>query len=140
MLFAANSRRRPRPGWTLQEIAQFAFAAPNTGCVRPRSILLSSDELKWTLMSTKGNVVSMDTIGDPHLAAVLLKKFLRDLPQPIFKEAIYPVIRRCPPPNDDPADISAVAYIRDTLLSQLDPCVYIVLSHYLRTFLFYIFP
>ncbi|KZP23326.1 CDC42 rho GTPase-activating protein [Athelia psychrophila] len=94
----------------------------------PNSLLLRQIQDAYD----RGNVVSMDTIGDPHLAAVLLKKFLRDLPQPIFKEAIYPVIRRCPPPNDDPADISAVAYIRDTLLSQLDPCVYIVLSHYLH--------
>lgn len=98
-------------------------------------ISLSSDALEWYLMPNKGNVVSMDTIGDPHLAAVLLKKFLRDLPQPIFPDGTYAIIRRCPPPNENLNDIAAVTYMRDTLLPQLDPCVYIVLSHYLRKFI-----
>lgn len=50
----------------------------------------------------------------------------------MFPERVYPIIRRCPPPTDDPTDIAAVTYIRDVLLPELDPCVYIVLSHYLR--------
>lgn len=74
----------------------------------------------------------METIGDPHLAAVLLKKYLRDLPEPIFPEKLYQTIRRCPPPSDDAADTSSVVYIRDTLLPELPPCVYILLGHYLR--------
>ena len=74
----------------------------------------------------------METIGDPHLAAVLLKKYFRDLPEPIFPESLYPAIRRCPPPSDDPNDMSSVTYIRETLLPELAPCVYILLSHYLR--------
>lgn len=76
----------------------------------------------------------MDTIGDPHLAAVLLKKYLRDLPAPIFPEKLYQIIRRCPLPSDDPSDLSSVTYIRDTLLPELPPCVYILLSHYLRQY------
>jgi len=79
-----------------------------------------------------GNVVSMETIGDPHLAAVLLKKYLRDLPEPIFPEKLYQTIRRCPTPSGDTADMSSVTYIRNTLLPELAPCVYILLSHYLR--------
>ncbi|KAF9256097.1 RhoGAP-domain-containing protein [Marasmius fiardii PR-910] len=75
----------------------------------------------------RGNVVSLDTFGDPHLAAVLLKKYLRDLPQPIFPEALYPTIRRCPPPSNS-VDMAAVTYIRDVLLPELPPCVYILLS------------
>ncbi|EEB92256.1 hypothetical protein MPER_09264 [Moniliophthora perniciosa FA553] len=79
----------------------------------------------------RGNVVSLDTFGDPHLAAVLLKKYLRDLPEPIFPESLYPAIRRCPMPTPDPGDMSAVMYVRDVLLPELPPCVYILLSHIL---------
>ena len=81
-----------------------------------------------------GNVVSLETFGDPHLAAVLLKKYLRDLPEPIFPESMYSVIRRCPIPTNDPTDMSSVTYIRENLLSELAPCVYILLSHVLRMY------
>lgn len=74
----------------------------------------------------------MDTFGDPHLAAVLIKKYLRDLPDPLFPEALYPIIQRCPTPTDDPTDWSALLYIRDTLLPELPRCSYILLSHVLR--------
>ncbi|KAJ4492483.1 hypothetical protein C8R41DRAFT_895728 [Lentinula lateritia] len=80
----------------------------------------------------RGNVVSLETFGDPHLAAVLLKKYLRDLPTPIFPEALYPVIRRCPLPTSDPGDMASVMYIRDVLLSEIPPCTYILLSHVLH--------
>ncbi|KAK1236295.1 hypothetical protein PQX77_000456 [Marasmius sp. AFHP31] len=84
----------------------------------------------------RGNVVSLDTFNDPHLAAVLLKKYLRDLPEPIFPESLYPVIRRCPPPTKanglaDAADVDEgdpVTYVREVLLKELKPCVYILLS------------
>lgn len=35
-------------------------------------------------------------------------------------------------PTDDPNDMSAVLYIRETLLPELPPCVYILLSNILR--------
>jgi Rho GTPase-activating protein 1 len=91
-----------------------------------------------------GNVVSLETFGDPHLAAVLLKKYLRDLPEPVIPESLYPVVRRCPQPSasNDPTDptsverdIASIAYIRDVLLPQLPLCVYILLSHVLRAYL-----
>jgi RhoGAP domain len=82
-----------------------------------------------------GNVVSLDTFGDPHLAAVLLKKYLRDLPEPIIPESLYPLIRRCPPPTSNPNDMTSITYIREVLLPELPPCVYILLSHILSTFL-----
>ncbi|KAF5311643.1 hypothetical protein D9611_009519 [Ephemerocybe angulata] len=80
----------------------------------------------------RGNVVSLETFGDPHLAAVLLKKFLRDLPEPIFPESLYPTIRACPLPSNDPNDMNAVMYIRESLLPYLTPCAYIVLSAILQ--------
>ncbi|KAK7054514.1 hypothetical protein VNI00_003712 [Paramarasmius palmivorus] len=80
----------------------------------------------------RGNVVSLDTFGDPHLAAVLLKKYLRDLPEPVFPESLYPAIRRCPTPTSDPGDVAAVTYVREVLLPELPPCVYILLSHILH--------
>ncbi|KAG2123806.1 hypothetical protein DEU56DRAFT_828775 [Suillus clintonianus] len=79
----------------------------------------------------RGQVVSLQSFNDPHLAAVLLKKYLRDLPDPPFPDSLYPDIRRCPTPSNDPADIAATTYIRDTLLPQLMPCMYILLSNIL---------
>lgn len=79
-----------------------------------------------------GHVVSLDTFNDPNLAAVLIKKFLRDLPTPIFPEKMYPLIQRCPIPSDEPGDVSAITYIRETILPELPRCSYILLSHILR--------
>ena len=76
-----------------------------------------------------GNIVSLQTFGDPHIAAVLLKKFLRDLPNPIFPERLYPLIQRCPIPSSGPSDASSIHYIRETLLPELVPCAFILLSH-----------
>ncbi|CEL60405.1 Rho GTPase-activating protein 1 OS=Homo sapiens GN=ARHGAP1 PE=1 SV=1 [Rhizoctonia solani AG-1 IB] len=45
----------------------------------------------------RGNQVTLAQYYDPHIAAVLIKKFLRDLPEPIFSGALYPVIAKCPP-------------------------------------------
>jgi len=80
----------------------------------------------------RGHVVSMDTFADPHLAAVLLKKYLRDLPEPIFPERMYSTIRRCPVPTTDPGDMSSIMYIRESILTELPPCAYILLSHILH--------
>lgn len=83
----------------------------------------------------RGNVVSLETFSDPHLAAVLLKKYLRDLPEPIFPESIYGTIRRCPMPpslNDLEGEMASIYYIRETLLPELVPCAYILLSQILR--------
>ncbi|KAJ2935871.1 hypothetical protein H1R20_g1223, partial [Candolleomyces eurysporus] len=80
----------------------------------------------------RGNVVTLDSFGDPHLAAVLLKKFLRDLPEPIFPESLYPTIHDCPPPTKDLSDMNGVTYIRESLLPYLTPCAYILLSHILQ--------
>ncbi|KAJ7228116.1 hypothetical protein B0H12DRAFT_232663 [Mycena haematopus] len=103
----------------------------------PQSVMLKAAQDAYD----RGNVVSLDTFGDPHLAAVLLKKYLRDLPHPVIPENLYPVVRRCPMPSSsadtmDPAnverDLASIAYIRDVLLPQLPLCVYILLSHVLN--------
>ena len=63
----------------------------------------------------------------------MLKKFLRDLPEPMFLESSYNVIRRCPLPKPgDDFDMSTITYIRDHVLTELAPCTYIVLSAILR--------
>ena len=80
----------------------------------------------------RGQVVSLDRFDDPHLAAVLLKKYIRDLPEPLFPEDLYPVIQQCPVPTEDPSDWSAILYIRESLLSALPGCNYILLGYILR--------
>jgi Rho GTPase-activating protein 1 len=62
----------------------------------------------------------------------LIKKYLRDLPEPIFPESLYPAIRRCPMPSDDPGDVAAVTYVRESLLPLLPHCAYILLSYVLH--------
>ncbi|KAI0947397.1 hypothetical protein AcV7_009836 [Taiwanofungus camphoratus] len=94
----------------------------------PNSVLLKQAQQAYD----RGHVVSLETFGDPHLAAVLLKKYLRDLPTPLFPEHLYPIISRCPLPTDDPVDISSITYIRETLLPELPHCSYILLSHILQ--------
>ncbi|KAH0831853.1 Rho GTPase activation protein, partial [Lanmaoa asiatica] len=94
----------------------------------PNSALLKQVQQAYD----RGQVVSLETFDDPFLASVLIKKYLRDLPKPPFPESLYPVIRQCPVISSDLSDMTAVSYIRDTLLPQLMPCVYILLSHVLR--------
>ncbi|KAH7915467.1 hypothetical protein BJ138DRAFT_1054822 [Hygrophoropsis aurantiaca] len=94
----------------------------------PNSVLLKQVQQAYD----RGQVVSLSTFNDPHLAAVLLKKYLRDLPDPLFPENLYPAIRRCPTPTNDAGDMACVNYIRDILLPQLMPCAYILLSHVLH--------
>ena len=94
----------------------------------------------WTFLSIDvdvhavGHVVSLQTFGDPYLAAVLIKKYLRELPEPSFTEAMYPHIRRCPLPSNDPTDMSTITYIRETLLPMLPHCSYILLNDIFREY------
>jgi len=62
----------------------------------------------------------------------LYLSYLRDLPQPIFPENLYPIIQACPIPTDNPSDMSSINYMRETLLPELVPCAYILLSHVLH--------
>ncbi|KAF8644758.1 hypothetical protein AX16_008291 [Volvariella volvacea WC 439] len=108
----------------------------------PSSVMLRAAQDAYD----RGNVVSLEAFGDPHLAAVLLKKYLRDLPEPVFPEHLYPLIKRCPTPafssaprsdgtaspNANANDILSISYVRDVLLPELAPCVYILLNHILQ--------
>lgn len=91
----------------------------------------------WTLAHPifEGQPVSLPSFGDPHIPAVLLKKFFRDLPFPIFPESLYPTIRRCPAPPTNQADLSCIEYIRNILFPQVaqsSPAAVIVLPFVLR--------
>ena len=79
----------------------------------------------------RGQTVSLRNFRDPHLAAVLLKKFLRDLPEPVFPERTYDTIRQCPGGTDDQDELVAISYIRTTLLPELPPCTLLLLSNVL---------
>ncbi|KAI0033134.1 hypothetical protein K488DRAFT_78077 [Vararia minispora EC-137] len=80
----------------------------------------------------RGNVVTLENFNDPHLAAVLLKKYIRDLPEALFPEEVYPIILSCPAPTYEPDDWSSVLYIREHLFPLLPRCNYILLSHTLH--------
>ncbi|KAJ3752365.1 hypothetical protein EV360DRAFT_88816 [Lentinula raphanica] len=80
----------------------------------------------------RGNVVSLETFGDRHLAAVLLKKSLKDLPTPVFPETMYGVVIRCPAPTGVLRDMASVMYVRDVLLPELAACTCILLNHVLH--------
>ncbi|ELU42303.1 CDC42 rho GTPase-activating protein [Rhizoctonia solani AG-1 IA] len=65
--------------------------SPNVGLLR--SVREAYDRGAWTASLA----VTLAQYHDPHIAAVLIKKFLRDLPEPIFSGSLYPIIAKCPP-------------------------------------------
>jgi Rho GTPase-activating protein 1 len=105
-----------------------------------RGIFSPSSYVIELILGIIGHVVSLNTFADPYLAAVLLKKYLRDLPDPLFPEKVYPVIKRCPATSDDATDMSSILYIRETLLPELVPCAAILLSHILRELILHSHP
>jgi len=78
----------------------------------------------------RGEDVNLRAYGDPHLAAVLLKKFLRDLPTPIFEQEMYVLIRGCPSPSSGGDQTPCNLYIRNQLLPRLQPSSKLVLLKY----------
>ncbi|GJJ15814.1 hypothetical protein Clacol_010092 [Clathrus columnatus] len=83
----------------------------------------------------RGQTVSLETYCDPNLAAVLLKMFFRDLPQPIFPESIYSIIRQCPSPSEEDGDVACITYIRDTILPALGSFSAVVVLSYVLNLL-----
>ena len=92
----------------------------------------------------RGQPVSLSTFNDPHIPAVLLKKFFRDLPIPVFPDFTYSTIQGCPYPSNDQnnssgheANRACVDYIRTNvipLVDKISPPALIVLSYVLRKF------
>ncbi|KZO96526.1 RhoGAP-domain-containing protein [Calocera viscosa TUFC12733] len=81
----------------------------------PNSVMLRQAQDAYD----RGNPVTLSSFGDPHLAAVLFKIFFHELPEPLFPESSYSIIRRCPPASADPNDTAAINYIRDEILPAL---------------------
>ena len=80
-----------------------------------------------------GLVVSLSQFGDANLAAVLIKKFFRSLPEPIFLESTFATIRKCPDPDRPDTRDDAVEYIRDKIIGELAGNKQILLNFVLRT-------
>ncbi|KTW29881.1 hypothetical protein T552_01085 [Pneumocystis carinii B80] len=85
----------------------------------PSSILLKQVREAYD----RGNPVTLSEYG-PHLAAVLLKLYLRSLPEPLFTHNLYPLLRKI-------SDRSSknVLFIRNTLLPKLSTPSVILLAN-----------
>jgi len=68
----------------------------------------------------RGQVVDLSQFGDANLAAVLIKKYFRALPEPIFPESTFGTIRRCPNPDIDNNRDAVIEYIRERILGELE--------------------
>jgi Rho GTPase-activating protein 1 len=83
----------------------------------------------WKEQFNQGHEVDLDSHGDPHLAAVLIKLFLRELPEPLLTFALYkPILELKNVPQGE--RISAVR----AMVHRLPPINLAVLQ-YLITFL-----
>ncbi|PWN45420.1 hypothetical protein IE81DRAFT_190424 [Ceraceosorus guamensis] len=91
----------------------------------PPSSLLRAAQMAYD----GGHPVNLERYGDgpasaAHLAASLLKTFLRRLPSPLFPPSLYPLVKACPlhDPGENLADLEdTLEYIRSRLLPALAP-------------------
>ncbi|PVF98450.1 Rho GTPase activation protein, partial [Serendipita vermifera] len=82
----------------------------------PSSALLKQVQAAYD----RGQVVDLVQFGDANLAAVLIKKFFRALPDPIFPDAMFATIRKCPNPDVVANWDDAISYIREKILAELE--------------------
>lgn len=80
----------------------------------------------------RGQRVDIAHYGDPHLAAVLIKKFFRMLPQSIFNEDLYSVIRKCPVPDDEGTRAASIEYVREEVIGGLPGNAQVLLNVVIR--------
>ena len=80
----------------------------------------------------RGQRVDIANYGDPHLAAVLIKKFFRMLPQSIFSEDMYSIIRKCPMPDDEGTRAASIEYVREQVIGGLPGNAQVLLNVVLR--------
>ena len=80
----------------------------------------------------RGQRVDIANYDDPHLAAVLIKKFFRMLPQSIFSEDMYSIIRRCPVPDDEGTKATSIEYVREQVIGGLPGNAQVLLNAVLR--------
>jgi Rho GTPase-activating protein 1 len=80
----------------------------------------------------RGQRVDIANYDDPHLAAVLIKKFFRMLPQSIFSEGMYSVIRKCPVPDDEGTKAASIEYVREEVIGGLPGNAQVLLNIVIR--------
>jgi Rho GTPase-activating protein 1 len=81
----------------------------------------------------RAQVVNLAQFADANLAAVLIKKFFRALPDPIFPDSTFFVIRKCPNPDSLDSREDAVEYIRDRIIGELEGNKQVLLNVVFRT-------
>ena len=80
----------------------------------------------------RGQRVDIAHYDDPHLAAVLIKKFFRMLPQSIFSEDLYSVIRKCPVPDEEGTRATSIEYVRQEVIGVLPGNAQVLLNVVIR--------
>ena len=86
----------------------------------------------------RGQRVDIAKYADPHLAAVLIKKFFRMLPQSIFSEDMYSIIRKCPVPDDEGTKAASIEYVREQVIGGLPGNAQVLLNVTLRMWISFI--
>ena len=80
-----------------------------------------------------GSPIELASYQDPHLAAVLIKKFFREMNEPLFPSSTYELIGRCPKiPTTAEPDEEVVRFIKDKLFAQLSQQAQVLLGYVLR--------
>lgn len=82
----------------------------------PSSALLKQVQAAYD----RGQVVDLSQYNDANLCAVLIKKFFRALPQPIFLDSMFAMIRNCPNPDNPNTRDDAVEYIKTKIIGELE--------------------
>jgi len=85
----------------------------------------------------RAQVVNLAQYDDPNLAAVLIKKFFRALPDPIFPDSTFSTIRKCPDPDSPDTRDDAVEYIRDKIMAELEGNKQVLLNAVFRVYIFF---